>query len=112
VQTHVARVYAGLEVLKLFNWQQAWAMTNGTLDFAEASAVKVYGTEFYVECYRLLLEVLGETGVLAAGSAGAVLQGRVERMYRATLILTFGGGTNEAQRDLIAMAGLGMPRTR
>jgi hypothetical protein len=25
------------------------------------------------------------------------------------LILTFGGGTNEVQRDIIAMAGLGMP---
>jgi hypothetical protein len=112
VQTHLARVYAGLEVLKLLNWQQAWSMTHGTLAFAEASAVKVYGTEFYVECYRFLLEVLGEQGALAAGSPGAVLQGRVERMYRATLILTFGGGTNEAQRDLIAMAGLGMPRIR
>jgi len=41
-----------------------------------------------------------------------VLKGRVERMYRATLILTFGGGTNEVQRDIIAMAGLGMPRAR
>jgi alkylation response protein AidB-like acyl-CoA dehydrogenase len=40
-----------------------------------------------------------------------VLQGRLERMYRATLILTFGGGTNEVQRDIIAMAGLQMPRS-
>jgi alkylation response protein AidB-like acyl-CoA dehydrogenase len=30
--------------------------------------------------------------------------------YRSLLILTFGGGTNEIQRDLIAMFGLGMPR--
>ena len=41
--------------------------------------------------------------------AEAVLRGRIERMYRAALILTFGGGTNEVQRDIIAMAGLGMP---
>jgi len=27
------------------------------------------------------------------------------------LILTFGGGTNEIQRDIIAMAGLEMPRS-
>jgi hypothetical protein len=33
-------------------------------------------------------------------------------MYRTTLILTFGGGTNEVQRDIIAMGGLGMPRAR
>jgi alkylation response protein AidB-like acyl-CoA dehydrogenase len=112
VQLHLARVQAGLEVLRLLNWQQAWSMTRGTLNYAEASAVKVYGSEFYVQAYRLLLEVMGEVGALKAGSPGAVLKGRVERMYRATLILTFGGGTNEVQRDIIAMAGLGMPRAR
>jgi alkylation response protein AidB-like acyl-CoA dehydrogenase len=30
--------------------------------------------------------------------------------YRTTLVLTFGGGVNEVQRDIIAMAGLGLPR--
>jgi alkylation response protein AidB-like acyl-CoA dehydrogenase len=112
VQTHLARVQAKLEVLKLLNWQQAWSMARGTLNFAEASAVKVFGSEFYVEAYQLLLEVMGEAGTLRAGSPGAVVKGRVERMYRTTLILTFGGGTNEVQRDIIAMAGLGMPRAR
>jgi alkylation response protein AidB-like acyl-CoA dehydrogenase len=110
VQVHLARVYAKLEVLKLFNWQQACSMARGTLNYAEASAVKVFGSEFYVEAYQLLLEVMGQAGTLRAGSPGAVLRGRVERMYRATLILTFGGGTNEVQRDIIAMAGLAMPR--
>jgi len=112
VQTHLARVLAKLEVLKLLNWQQAWSMARGTLNFAEASAVKVFGSEAYVEIYQLLLEVMGEAGTLRAGSPDAVVKGRVERMYRTTLILTFGGGTNEVQRDIIAMAGLGMPRAR
>ncbi|HLY39144.1 MAG TPA: acyl-CoA dehydrogenase family protein [Candidatus Binatia bacterium] len=111
-QTHLARVHAKLEVLKLFNWQQAWSMARGTLNFAEASTVKVFGTEAYVEVYQLMLEVMGEAGTLRTGSPGAVVRGRVERMYRTTLILTFGGGTNEVQRDIIAMGGLGMPRAR
>ena len=33
-------------------------------------------------------------------------------MHRSALILTFGGGTNEVQRDIIAAAGLGLPVTR
>jgi alkylation response protein AidB-like acyl-CoA dehydrogenase len=41
-----------------------------------------------------------------------VLAGRIERAHRAALILTFGGGTNEIQRDIIAAAGLGLPYRR
>jgi 3-oxocholest-4-en-26-oyl-CoA dehydrogenase alpha subunit len=55
--------------------------------------------------------VLGAAGVLKRTSPGSALAGRLERSYRGTLILTFGGGTNEIQRDLIAIFGLGMPRS-
>jgi alkylation response protein AidB-like acyl-CoA dehydrogenase len=69
----------------------------------------VFGTELATSAYRLLMEVLGPSGVVRDGSPGAVLRGRVERMHRASLVLTFGGGTNEVQRDIIAAAGLGLP---
>ncbi len=110
VQLNLARAEAKLEILRLFNWRQAWNVTNGTFDYAEASTVKVYGSEFFIECYQLLLEAVGQAGYLKRGSRGEVLKGRLERMYRSMLILTFGGGTNEIQRDIIAVAGLGMPR--
>ena len=111
VQLNLARVRAGWEVLRLLNWRQAWCMTNGGVNFADASTVKVYASEFYVEAYRLLLEVVGQRGALKRDSAAVVLEGRLEMLYRAMLILTFGGGTNEVQRDIIAMAGLNMPRS-
>ena len=69
----------------------------------------MFGTEFAIEAYRLLMEVLGANAVVRSGSPGAVLAGRIERMHRSALILTFGGGTNEVQRDIIAAAGLGLP---
>ena len=47
-----------------------------------------------------------------AGSPGALLSGRIERMLRSALILTFAGGTNEIQRDMIAMLALGQPYRR
>jgi hypothetical protein len=109
VKLHLAKFQAQLEVLKLMNWKQAWALTQGNLHPAEASAVKVYGSEFTVEGYKLLMEVVGEASCLAEGSPRAVVRGLLERMYRTSLILTFGAGTNEVQRDIIAMAGLGMP---
>ena len=110
-QIALARVHAKIEVLKLLNWKVAWASDKG-LNPADASATKVYGTELALEVYRLLLEVVGQAGYLVEGSAGAVLRGRLEHQARSQTIFTFGGGTNEIQRDIVAMIGLGMPRAR
>ena len=110
VRRNLAEVDAGLEVLRLMNWRQAFHLGRGELKPQEASAIKVYGSEFYVKAHRLLLEILGEAGTLKEGSPGALLHGHLERHYRATLVLTFGGGTNEVQRDIIGMAGLRLPR--
>jgi alkylation response protein AidB-like acyl-CoA dehydrogenase len=58
------------------------------------------------------MEIMGELSLLKNDSELSVLNAKLERMYRTASILTFGGGTNEVQRDIIAMAGLLMPRTR
>jgi alkylation response protein AidB-like acyl-CoA dehydrogenase len=110
VQVNLARVYAGLEFLKLINWKVAWSGTQGGLDVADASTVKVFGTEWYLESFRLLMEILGQRGYLRRGSPEAAIVGQLETLYRGLLILTFGGGTNEIQRDLIGMFGLKLPR--
>ena len=110
VQLNLAKVYAGLEFLRLINWKVAWTSTKGTLSPADASATKVFGTEFYLEAFRLLMEIMGQRGYIKRGSPEAVFDGQLESLYRGLLILTFGGGTNEIQRDLISLFGLGFPR--
>ena len=112
VKRNFAEVHSGIEALKLICWKQTWIMETGQLNMAEASVAKVYGSEFFIEAYRLLMEVMGELSLLKNNSELSILNARLERMYRTASILTFGGGTNEVQRDIIAMAGLLMPRTR
>jgi alkylation response protein AidB-like acyl-CoA dehydrogenase len=106
VQVHLGRIHARVQFLRLMNWRIASGANVGP---ADASATKVFGTEFATEAYRLLTEILGANGIVRPGSPGAVLHGRVERMARSSLILTFGGGTNEVQRDIIAGVGLHLP---
>jgi alkylation response protein AidB-like acyl-CoA dehydrogenase len=110
VQLNLARVQAKAELLKLMNWRIA--SQAGPLGPAAASATKVYGTELTIEAARLMMEVLGPNAEVRAGSPGAMLGGRLERMHRSALILTFGGGTNEVQRDIIGAAALGLPLNR
>ncbi len=104
---NLADVHAKVEFLKLINGKIAWGVDKGVSP-ADASATKVFGTELYIEACRKLMECFGqEAYVEQAARPGAKLKGPIERMYKGTLILTFGGGTNEIQRDLIAMVGLG-----
>ncbi len=109
VQSNLARIHAKVRALKLLAFRLAWNAQHQTTHPADASSLKVFGSELYVEAYNALLECFGVQGAVQADSPGAILRGRVESSYRNTLILTFGGGTNEVQRDIIAMARLGLP---
>jgi len=110
VQVNLAKVRVGLEFLRLMNWKVAWTGTQGSLDVADASSVKVFGTEFFLAAFQHLMEIVGPRSYLSYDSPDMVASAKLETLYRSLIILTFGGGTNEIQRDLIAMFGLGLPR--
>lgn len=119
VQMNLARVRVGMEALKLMTYKAAWKASGGVDSsdmmaaagqMADASAAKTFGTEFFVETYRQLGEILGQACTLHITSEETILRGRLEMLYRTASIITFGGGTNEIQRDIISAAGLWMPR--
>ena len=110
VRLNLAWVKAKVEVAQLFNWRVAWLQEQGGLNPADASAMKVYGTELRIESLHKLMEVLGPVASLQEGSSGAALRGSLEREYRRAIVGTFGGGVNEIQREIIGAAGLRLPR--
>lgn len=110
VQILLGRAQARTEALTLMGWKLATEID--TLSPADASAIKVYGSELATEVYRSLMEVVGPAASVTADSPGSVLAGRLERFFRSSLVMTFGGGTNEIQRDIIGYVGLGLPAAR
>jgi 3-oxocholest-4-en-26-oyl-CoA dehydrogenase alpha subunit len=110
VQHNLAKLHAKVEVVRLMNWQVAWEATQGVLDIGHCSALKVFGSELNMEGYQLLMEILGPVSYLEPDAPGAVLRSRLQQGTRGSIILTFGGGVNEMQRDLISQFTLGLPR--
>ncbi|HNA99217.1 MAG TPA: acyl-CoA dehydrogenase family protein [Marmoricola sp.] len=110
VQILLGRAHARADMLKLLNWQLASATDD--LSPADASATKIYGSELATEVYRSLMEIVGPQAQLTGNSPGSVLRGRLERYFRSSLVMTFGGGTNEIQRDIIGYVGLDLPAAR
>jgi alkylation response protein AidB-like acyl-CoA dehydrogenase len=110
VRRALAECYTRLEAMRLINFRIAADLEAGGMDVALASTTKVYGSESVVEILRRLLDIVGGSALVRAGSSAAFLAGEIEYEIRANTINTFGGGTNEIQRELIAQFGLGMPR--
>ena len=110
VRRALADCYVRLEAQRTLNFRIAADVEAGHMDVGLASAAKVYGSETVVEVLRQLIEIVGSSSLVRAGSAAAALLGELEYDVRAATISTFGGGTNELQRELIAQFGLGMPK--
>ena len=109
VQHNLAECHAKLEALKIMCLKAVWVMENGGSGMVEASATKVYGSELYVDMVRKLQEIMGRASALASGS-NSPNAGLLEFWYRKGSVLTFGGGANEIQRNIVATGGLKLPR--
>jgi len=106
VRRALAETRACLRVNELLNWQVAVAPT---VDIADASATKIFNSEHIQRLGQLLEEVVGRHGD-PADPATAELMRWLDVQAKRNTVLTFGGGVNEIQRELIATAGLGLPR--
>lgn len=76
---------------------------------ADASATKVYSSEQVQRLGQELEEIVGRHGD-PADPETAELSRWLDIQAKRNTVLTFGGGVNEIQRELIATAGLGLPR--
>lgn len=108
VRETMAEVYALLSAADLMNLRLVADVAANTLGGGDSAAAKIFGTEAVVTAYGRLQEVLGAKGVLRPDTPGAALEGRVEALGRRAQNNTFGGGTNEVMREIVAGKTLGM----
>lgn len=109
VRALIGKTTAVLRVNELLNWAVARAAEKGEIEVADASSSKVFAAD---QVQNLLADLItlvhrhGDPGDPVTKSLLDYLDAQAKR----NLVLTFGGGVQEVQRELIAMFGLGMPR--
>ncbi|PXY33026.1 acyl-CoA dehydrogenase [Prauserella coralliicola] len=106
VRRALAETLAVVRVNELLNWQVAVSEPGSV---ADASATKVFSSDRQQRASRALEEIVGRHGDLADPET-AELAAWLDVLAKRNIVLTFGGGVNEIQRELIAMFGLGLPR--
>ncbi|MGW5744739.1 acyl-CoA dehydrogenase family protein [Amycolatopsis sp. NPDC003861] len=109
VRAVLAEALAVTRVNELLNWQVAVSSANAPVGVADASATKVFSSEAIQRIGRNLEEVVARHGDLADPDT-AELAEWLDLTAKRNIVLTFGGGVSEIQRELIASIGLGLPR--
>ncbi|ASF10415.1 putative acyl-CoA dehydrogenase [Nocardia brasiliensis NBRC 14402] len=113
VRRSLGRIHAMVRLNELLNWQVAATSASADPDpngvIADASATKVFSTESLQEAGRLAEEIVGRYGDPADAGTAELLTW-LDRRTKQNLVVTFGGGVNEVMRELVATAGLNLPR--
>jgi len=109
VRDILARVTVSFRVNELLNWEVAGGGATGVEAVADASASKVFASDEVQSLGLALEEIVTAYGDPADAETASLLH-FLDATTKRNLVLTFGGGVNEVQRELIAMFGLGLPK--
>jgi alkylation response protein AidB-like acyl-CoA dehydrogenase len=110
VRERIARLAVDIEAARMLGLETAWALEQGRVPAAESSMAKIFVSELTQRLADTGIELLGLAGQLHPEERLAPLHGRLQWLYRTAPLLAFGGGTNEVQRNIVAMLGYGLPR--
>ncbi|TQL68454.1 hypothetical protein FB381_2343 [Nocardioides albertanoniae] len=109
VRTLMGETTAVFRVNELLNWAVARAAEAGEIEVADASSSKVFAADQVQHLLADLIALVHRHGDPGEPETKSLLD-YLDAQAKRNLVLTFGGGVQEIQRELIAMFGLGMPR--
>jgi hypothetical protein len=110
VRSTLADFKVQLEVLQSLSYRILGMVERGEHPNYEASIVKIFSTEMMQRLQHAGTKLLGPYGQLTPQDPRAPIGGRIEQGYRAAVMPTFGAGSNEVMRNIIATRGFGLPR--
>ena len=110
VADQLVRFSAQVEALRQIAAQATAAGVRGVSPGPEASVAKLLTSEVDQSMANFGLDLAGPAGTLLPGSPGAAKKGNVAKSYLLMRASTFGAGTSEIQRNVIAERLLGLPR--
>ena len=110
IRQRLAEVAIEVEAAWLLSYRVAWMLDQNRIPNYESAMLKLYVTEARQHLGLIAQQTLGPLGQLRKGSRWTPMSGRPVEVYLGGFVDTVVAGTNEIQRNIIAMRGLGLPR--
>lgn len=111
IRDKIADLACNLEAARALSYRVADLQDKGQFANFDASAIKIFASDLQSRFAFTMTEILGPYGQVKA-SKWAPLYGVWEEWYQQHFALSVSMGTNEIQKNIIAWAGLGLPRMR
>ncbi|MGY2703692.1 alkylation response protein AidB-like acyl-CoA dehydrogenase [Nocardioides sp. HB32] len=109
VHRTMGEVTAVFRVNELLNWEVARAAAVGEISVGDASSSKVFAADQVQHLAADLAGIVHRYGDPSDEETDQLMR-YLDGQAKRNLVLTFGGGVQEVQRELIAMFGMGLPR--
>jgi alkylation response protein AidB-like acyl-CoA dehydrogenase len=110
IRNELAQLVVENEVARMMAYRIAWMFSKGLHPSHESSMSMVFISEVMRRTANAGMRILGHYGELDRDSKWAIMNARIMRMCLSSLSIGVGGGSNEIQRNIIAIRGLGLPR--
>ncbi|MFW6865771.1 acyl-CoA dehydrogenase [Nocardioides sp. CPCC 206347] len=105
----LGKTTAVFRINELLNWEVARAAATGEIKVADASSSKVFAADQVQHLLADLISLVHRHGDAGEPETRRLLD-YLDAQAKRNLVITFGGGVQEVQRELISMFGLGLPR--
>jgi alkylation response protein AidB-like acyl-CoA dehydrogenase len=109
IRDRIGALAADIEVARQFQMRNSRLVEQGKVPIHEAAMAKVFASELQERLGQAALDILGTGGLLSEDAPSAPV-GEMEQVLRHAIMGMLGGGTNEIQRNIIALRGLDLPR--
>jgi alkylation response protein AidB-like acyl-CoA dehydrogenase len=110
VRQKLADLAIAINIARNFIRRVVWLQDKEIVPNYESALLKLFVSELYQKVAHVGLEILGLYGQLRRDSKYSVINGMMERFFRASFVITIGGGSSEIMKNIIAIRGLGLPK--
>ena len=109
VRHRLAEFATEVEIARLLNYKALWMADNKLPIRYETALFKLYISEVIQRWLNFGMELMGLRGQLSEDSKWAPFAGEIRKGYEGNYVMTFGAGSSEIMRNIIALRGLGLP---
>ena len=109
IRARIAVLAAEVQAARLLSLRSIELSSGDYTPLVESAMAKVFASELSQKLTETAIDIFGPAAMVDGPAEGDVADGLVGQLLRRSIMMVVGGGSNEIQRNVIALRGLRLP---